>query len=35
MTGLIVLAIVVAVLLAAFGLPYRQTWYSRWGNYDR
>lgn len=33
----VVIALVVAlfVLIAAIGLPYQQSWYSRWGNYDR
>jgi hypothetical protein len=35
MSGLIVFAVVVALLVAVLGMPYQQTWYSRWGNYDR
>ncbi|XCI62443.1 hypothetical protein MPNTM1_03599 [Mycolicibacterium parafortuitum] len=30
MFELIVFAVIVAALIAALGLPYRQTWYSRW-----
>lgn len=35
MIGLIAFAAVVVLLLAVLGLPYRQSWYGRWGNYDR
>ncbi len=32
-----IIAIVLAVLLlvTAIGLPYPQSWYGRWGDYDR
>jgi hypothetical protein len=33
--GLFAFAAVVLVLLAVLGLPYRESWYGRWGNYDR
>ncbi len=35
MLALIAFAAVVVVLLAILGLPYGQSWYGRWGNYDR
>jgi hypothetical protein len=35
MFGLIVFFAVVAVLIAAAGHPYPQSWYSRWGSSDR
>jgi hypothetical protein len=36
-TVLVLIALVVAlfVLVTALGLPYSQSWYSRWGDYDR
>jgi hypothetical protein len=35
MTALIAFVAVVVLLIAMAGLPYPQTWYQRWGNYDR
>jgi hypothetical protein len=35
MSGLVAFAALVVVMLAVLGLPYRQTWHGRWGNYDR
>jgi hypothetical protein len=35
MFGLIVFAAVVVALIAMLGLPYQQSWYSRWGKWDR
>lgn len=35
MLGLFAFAAVVLVLLAILGLPYQQSWHSRWGNSDR
>jgi hypothetical protein len=33
--GLIVFAAIVLALVVTLGLPYPQSWKSRWGNYDR
>jgi hypothetical protein len=33
--GLVAFAAVVLVLLSVLGLPYRESWYGRWGNSDR
>lgn len=35
MFGLIAFFVIVALLVAALGMPYPQSWYGRWGNYDR
>jgi hypothetical protein len=35
MFGLIAFLAVVVVLIAMTGLPYPQSWHSRWGNSDR
>jgi hypothetical protein len=35
MLGLVAFAALVVLLLAILGLPYRDSWYGRWGNYDR
>jgi hypothetical protein len=35
MFGLFAFAALVLVMLAVLGLPYRESWHGRWGNYDR
>ncbi len=35
MFALIAFATLVVALVAILGLPYPQSWQSRWGNYDR
>ena len=35
MIGLIGFTALVVVLVAALGMPYKETWHGRWGNYDR
>ncbi|MDF2827949.1 MAG: hypothetical protein K0R01_1232 [Mycobacterium sp.] len=35
MVGLIVFAVLVLALIALVGLPYPQSWHSRWGSSDR
>jgi hypothetical protein len=35
MSSLIVFGVVLLLLIAAVGLPYPQSWYGRWGDYDR
>jgi hypothetical protein len=35
MIGLIAFAAIVVSLVVIIGLPYPQSWYGRWGNYDR
>jgi hypothetical protein len=35
MFGLFAIIALVVVVIAALGLPYQQSWYDRWGNYDR
>lgn len=35
MFGLIAFTALVVVLVAAFGMPYQETWHGRWGNSDR
>ena len=35
MFGLFAFATLVLVMLAVLGLPYRESWHGRWGNYDR
>jgi hypothetical protein len=35
MLALIAFAALVVVLLVMLGLPYRESWYGRWGNYDQ
>ena len=35
MLGLLAFAALVALVLIILGLPYQNSWYSRWGNYDR
>jgi hypothetical protein len=35
MVGLFAFAAVVLLMLAVLGHPYEQSWYGRWGKYDR
>jgi len=35
MLGLIAFVALIASMIAVLGLPYQNSWYSRWGNYDR
>lgn len=35
MFGLFAFFALVVAVIAVLGLPYRQSWYDRWGNYDR
>jgi hypothetical protein len=35
MLGLFAFAALVIGMLALLGLPYRESWHGRWGNYDR
>jgi hypothetical protein len=35
MVALIAFGVGLLLLIALVGLPYPQTWYQRWGNYDR
>jgi hypothetical protein len=35
MLGLAAFGGLVVLLVAVLGRPYRNSWYSRWGNYDR
>lgn len=35
MFTLIAFVVALLVLVTALGLPYSQSWYSRWGNDDR
>jgi hypothetical protein len=35
MIALIAIAVALLVLISALGSPYSQSWYARWGNYDR
>jgi hypothetical protein len=32
---LIAIVLALFVLVTVLGLPYSQSWYARWGNYDR
>jgi hypothetical protein len=33
--AILAIAFVLLVLIAALGMPYSQSWYARWGGYDR
>ena len=35
MLALMALAAALVLLVMGFGLPYQETWHSRWGNSDR
>ncbi|WP_422747228.1 DUF948 domain-containing protein [Mycobacterium sp. WMMD1722] len=35
MIAVLVIAIALLVLIGSLGMPYSQSWYARWGNYDR
>lgn len=35
MLTLLALGAAAVLLIIGFGLPYQQTWYSRWGNHGR